>query len=190
LLETVPRGPEVRHLVRSTHPCDDHEGFMSDSSQSQPPTPPGGFPPASPATPQQPPTPGYGMPQPWHAPSIVTDQHTNVLALIIAWAVALVSLGYMLPWAIAATRGKSNATAIAVVNLLTGWTFVGWIVALVMACGAHQTTYAGTVNVSVAQHVPAQPLPHAGPSAGWYAAPDGSGEAFWDGQQWTGQRRP
>lgn len=44
----------------------------------------------------------------------------------------------MLPWAVAATRGKSNATAVALINLLLGWTLIGWIVALVMACGAHQ----------------------------------------------------
>ena len=56
----------------------------------------------------------------------------------MAWVVAIVTLGYMLPWAVAATRGKSNSGAIALVNLLVGWSLIGWIVALVMACGSHQ----------------------------------------------------
>ena len=58
----------------------------------------------------------------------------------VAGALAIVTLGYMLPWAIAATRGKSNAGAIGWINLLLGWTGIGWIVALVMACTAHQSS--------------------------------------------------
>ena len=42
----------------------------------------------------------------------------------------------MLPWAIAATRNKSNTLAIALVNVLLGWTLVGWIVALVMSASS------------------------------------------------------
>jgi hypothetical protein len=29
---------------------------------------------------------------------------------------------------------KKNATAIAVLNIFAGWTFIGWVVALVWAC--------------------------------------------------------
>ncbi|MFI5428579.1 superinfection immunity protein [Aeromicrobium sp. UC242_57] len=57
---------------------------------------------------------------------------------VIAWIVAIVTAGYMLPWAIAATRGKSNSGAIGWINLLLGWSIIGWIVALVMACSAHR----------------------------------------------------
>jgi len=53
--------------------------------------------------------------------------------VIVAWVVAILSLGYMLPWAVAVHRGMPNAGAIGLVNLLTGWTLVGWLVALVMA---------------------------------------------------------
>jgi len=35
---------------------------------------------------------------------------------------------------------KSNAGAIGWINLLLGWTGIGWIVALVMACTAHQAS--------------------------------------------------
>ncbi len=56
---------------------------------------------------------------------------------LTAWIIAIITLGYMLPWAIAATRGKSNSGAIGWLNLLLGWSVIGWIIALVMACGAH-----------------------------------------------------
>jgi hypothetical protein len=45
----------------------------------------------------------------------------------------------MLPWAVAASRQMPNHWAIALVNLLTGWTGVGWLVALVMACMQRRT---------------------------------------------------
>ena len=40
---------------------------------------------------------------------------------------------YFLPAIIAAARQTHNATAILLIDLFTGWTFVGWVVALVMA---------------------------------------------------------
>ena len=56
----------------------------------------------------------------------------------VAWVVAILTLGYMLPWAVAATRGKLNSGAIFWLNLLLGWTVVGWIIALVMSFSSHQ----------------------------------------------------
>lgn len=69
-----------------------------------------------------------------------TDARTNGVELAFAWILALLTLGYMLPWAVAATRGKSNSLAIALLNFLLGWTLLGWLAALVMACMAHQVT--------------------------------------------------
>ena len=71
-------------------------------------------------------------------PVVVTDAHVSGVEVVCAWVLTLVTGGYLLPWAIAATRGKSNSGTIALVNLLLGWTVVGWIVALVMACTKHQ----------------------------------------------------
>src|SRR4051794_18590280 len=59
----------------------------------------------------------------------VSDAH-----VAIAWVVTALTAGYMLPWAIAATTRKSNTASIALIDLLLGWTFVGWVAALVMAC--------------------------------------------------------
>ncbi len=70
--------------------------------------------------------------------TVVTDSRTNPGEVAIAWVITLLTLGYMLPWAVAATRGKSNSGAIALLNFLLGWTFIGWLAALVMACMAHQ----------------------------------------------------
>ena len=41
---------------------------------------------------------------------------------------------YFAPAIIAGCNGKRNWFAIFVLNLLVGWTFIGWIVALVWAC--------------------------------------------------------
>jgi len=118
-----------------------------------------------------------------------TDQSGNTAVTLIAWGVAIVTLGYMLPWAIAANRHKSNQGAIAVLNLLLGWTFIGWVAALVMACGAHQRNIAPQVNVVLAQqfHQPQQVATTIAPPppAGWYPSPTGNGQAYWDGKQWA-----
>lgn len=68
-----------------------------------------------------------------------SNHRVNTVHALIAWAAAVLTFAYFLPWAIAATRGKSNSLAIALVNLLLGWTIIGWVVALVMSCGSHQT---------------------------------------------------
>lgn len=50
--------------------------------------------------------------------------------------VLLVILGtimYLIPTFIAAGRKHSNSTAIFIVNLFFGWTFIGWIIALIWA---------------------------------------------------------
>lgn len=89
---------------------------------------------------------------------IRTDSRVNAAEVAIAWIITAVTFGYMLPWAIAATRGKSNSLPIALVNFLAGWTVIGWIVALVMACGSHQvvgqTPHAGFASpVAVSPNV-------------------------------------
>lgn len=46
----------------------------------------------------------------------------------------LAAIFYFVPFAVAHMRGHRNAVAIFVLNLLLGWTFIGWVVALVWAC--------------------------------------------------------
>lgn len=110
-----------------------------------------------------------------------TDQRPAGGAVIaIAWIAAVLTVGYMLPWAIAATRGRSNQAAIGIINLLLGWTLIGWIVALVMASQAHQVVYHGPQPTIIV----AQSFTTAAP-AGWYPSPAGYGQRYWDGTAWT-----
>ena len=41
---------------------------------------------------------------------------------------------YFIPTIVAKVRGVSNLGSVAVINVFLGWTFVGWIIALAMAC--------------------------------------------------------
>lgn len=127
-----------------------------------------------------------------------TDQRAVSGAVVaIAWVSAVLTFAYMLPWAIAVTRGRSNMAAIGVLNLLLGWSVIGWIAALVMACQAHAPVLGMTpINVVLAQQFPpaqfAGPVPPVTPhpAAGWYPSPEGEGLQYWDGHGWTGHRAP
>jgi len=66
-----------------------------------------------------------------------TDQESKPTQTIVAWICAVLSALYMLPWAIAATRGKANSGAIGWINLLLGWTVIGYIWALVLSITPH-----------------------------------------------------
>jgi len=56
---------------------------------------------------------------------------------VVAVVVAIVTAGYMLPWAIAAVRDVPHWTVFWI-NLLLGWTIIGWIIALVMSLRAQR----------------------------------------------------
>ncbi len=155
------------------------------------PSPPALAPvPSAPSWPiQQAPQAGYGL---------MTDQRpASGAVLAIAWVSTVLTLGYMLPWAIAATRGRSNQAAVGLIDLLLGWSLIGWVAALVMACQSHSVVgQPPVVNVLVAQQFPQAPqgfpvpAPVAGPPAGWYPSPSGTGQQYWDGVAWTGNRAP
>lgn len=68
----------------------------------------------------------------------MNDSKHSGTHITLAWILAICTIGYLLPWAIAASRGKSNAGAIGLVNFFAGWTIIGWFAALVMACSSHQ----------------------------------------------------
>lgn len=69
---------------------------------------------------------------------IITDQQARPVSATLAVVVAVLSLGYMLPWMIAALRGKSNHWGTFWLNLLLGWTILGWVGALVMSVLPHR----------------------------------------------------
>ena len=55
------------------------------------------------------------------------------MRLIFAVLIALLSLFYFLPFAIAFNRKRANTGAIFALNLFLGWSLIGWVVALVWA---------------------------------------------------------
>ena len=64
------------------------------------------------------------------------------LTKVVAIVVAILTAGYMLPWAIAAVRDVRH-WSVFWINLLLGWTIVGWIWALVMALRAQRLVVTG-----------------------------------------------
>jgi len=69
---------------------------------------------------------------------IITDQRDNGVATMLAIIATVFTAGYMLPWVVAAARGKANHWTVFWVNLLLGWTIVGWVIAIIMAMGPHR----------------------------------------------------
>ncbi len=61
---------------------------------------------------------------------------------VVAVIVAIVTGGYMLPWAIAAVRDVRH-WSVFWVNLLLGWTIVGWVIALVMSLRSQRLVVTG-----------------------------------------------
>jgi hypothetical protein len=58
-----------------------------------------------------------------------TDVIMGVLLLLFMF------VAYFIPTVIALLR-KHNPLGTFIVNFLTGWTMIGWVIALVMACGS------------------------------------------------------
>lgn len=79
--------------------------------------------------------------------TIVTDEYrSSTFIKVVSVIVAIMTAGYMLPWMIACLRDVPH-TAVFWVNLLLGWTVIGWIVALVMSLSRHRPVY-GVTTVS------------------------------------------
>lgn len=60
----------------------------------------------------------------------------------------LISVAYFLPSVIALLRGKSNTFAIILLNIFLGWTFVGWVVALVWSFTSDNKSQTVVINNS------------------------------------------
>lgn len=58
--------------------------------------------------------------------------HSWTTTKVVAIVVAVLTGGYMAPWAVAAVRDVRH-WSVFWINLLLGWTIIGWIWALVLA---------------------------------------------------------
>lgn len=52
--------------------------------------------------------------------------HSSALLIVLAL--------YFLPTIVAVARKVTHQGSVVVINLFLGWTFIGWVVALAMAC--------------------------------------------------------
>lgn len=78
----------------------------------------------------------------------LTDQRDQPMATLLSMIAAVFTVGYMAPWMVAAARGKSNHMAVFWLNLLLGWTVVGWIVAMFKAAQPHNAVLASRSMVA------------------------------------------
>ena len=60
------------------------------------------------------------------------------MRLFFAILIAILSLFYVLPFAVAFNRKRANTGAIFALNLFLGWSLIGWVVALVWALKEEQ----------------------------------------------------
>jgi Superinfection immunity protein len=96
---------------------------------------------------------------------IVSLLTVAVLSLAGAGSAAL----YLLPVLIGSARRVPDLGAVAVINVLLGWTLAGWAVALAMAL---RSARPGPPTVQVMQNLPPSPPPGQLPPAGWPGAPE------------------
>ncbi len=111
---------------------------MTEPSTTPPPAPPAGWYPDPAGSGHQ----SYWDGERWTlttSPPAPRPYEAGAALIIISWVIAVCTLGYMVPWAVSVTRSMPNNGAVALVNLLTGWTGIGWIGALIMACVQKQS---------------------------------------------------
>jgi hypothetical protein len=95
---------------------------------------------------------------------IVSLLTVAVLVLAGAGSAAL----YLLPVLIGSARRVPDLGAVAVINVLLGWTLAGWAVALAMSL---RSVRPAPPAVQVMQNLPPSPPPGPLPPAGWPAPP-------------------
>ncbi len=120
-----------------------------------------------------------------HAFLLGTAGDAVVFGVVVVGGLAL----YMLPTILGSVRKVINIGSVFAINLLLGWTLIGWAVALAMALRTNPPYAYSQMWTSPPSpgFVPGPNIrPPAGPPAGWYADPsDPSGQRWWDGQRWT-----
>lgn len=72
---------------------------------------------------------------------------------------------YFLPTIEGALRSQPNQTSIAIVNLLLGWTLVGWVVAMAWACKSQAAVPVAVAPRPTAHPIEPSPLGAAAPAA-------------------------
>ena len=64
----------------------------------------------------------------------------GLIGVVIVFFIIIIALAlYLLPTIIAAARHKNQFLAICLINIFAGWTFVGWLAALIWAAIKEQS---------------------------------------------------
>ena len=92
-----------------------------------------------------------------------------ITVTVLAGIVMASAACYLLPVLIGYARHVADIGAVAVINILLGWTLIGWVAALAMAL--RSVTPAGPVVQVVQNMPPYQPSPGQLPGAGWAGPP-------------------
>ncbi len=113
---------------------------------------------------------------------MILSTSAGATAGVIVLLLFIVGL-YFVPTIVALIRRHHQTGAVLVINLLLGWTLIGWAVALAMAVSAHRQP-----QVVVQQLVAS---PSSAPPPGWYSDPEHPGqERWWGGTTWADEYRP
>lgn len=106
--------------------------------------------------------------------SLAASSSSGVNPAVGALLFVLYTAAYFVPTIVAiARRGAANTGSVIVVNFLLGWTVIGWIVALAMACRSHRPTV--IMQMPPPGWVPPQSQPGLPPPTGQF--PSGPGSA-------------
>jgi hypothetical protein len=118
-----------------------------------------------------------------HGSLIATSSGTSAAIGGLIIVIVAFSL-YFLPTIIGASRKVVNVGSVLAINLLLGWTLIGWAVALAMALRTNPP-HAYPQYWQQGAQLPLQQLrPQAPPTSGWYQDPHSGSTRWWDGQQW------
>ncbi|MDN5761257.1 MAG: superinfection immunity protein [Microlunatus sp.] len=111
----------------------------------------------------------YGPHGSVHTQVVSQPYRSSTAHVVIAWVLTVLTVGYLLPWAIAATRNKANTATVALINIFLGWSLVGWIVALVMSLTTdpQPVIYVNTAVLPSQHPAYGQPAPHQLPQQGY-----------------------
>jgi hypothetical protein len=98
--------------------------------------------------------------------------NTLIALTVITILISVATVAYFLPTLIAWLRHAPDFTTVMILNLLLGWTAVGWIVALILAvrCAVPVIQVIGQVNgqlpvIPLGNRVPAWPISQAPPDS-------------------------
>lgn len=101
-----------------------------------------------------------------------TDAAAGALAIYVIVGIAL----YFLPTMVAVARHYRSTGSVVVINLLLGWTLIGWVVALALAFGSNQR------ETQVVVYAQGSGYPGLAPVPATHMSPDG--RFWWDGAAW------